>query len=102
MEVWSAIQPPADASPVTDTASVATAAVANKVYVSFTVSDGDNLQYSQHRMMKLWRDQARGSLPIGWTLSPVLMQAAPALAHYYRFTATPNDELIAGPSGAGY
>lgn len=73
-----------------------------KVYVSFTMSEGDNLQYNQHRLAHLWRDPARGSIPIGWTTSPVLMQAAPSLAAYYVRTATPNDELIAGPSGAGY
>src|SRR6266700_3500063 len=78
------------------------AAAEPKAYVSFTISDGDNLQYSQHRMLKIWRDQARGSLPIGWTISPVLQQAAPAMAAYYAHTASANDELIAGPSGAGY
>lgn len=75
---------------------------ASKVYVSFTISDGDNLQYIQHHMLRLWRDTARGSIPIGWTISPVLPQAAPAMAAYYTRTATSNDELIAGPSGAGY
>ena len=75
---------------------------APKVYISFTISDGDNLQYNQHRMLKLWRDPARGSVPIGWTISPVLPQAAPNMAAYYTRTATHSDELIAGPSGAGY
>jgi putative glycoside hydrolase with GxGYxYP motif len=75
---------------------------APKAYVSFTMSDGDNLQYDQHRMARLWGDPGRGSIPIGWTISPVLVQAAPSLAAYYLGTATPNDELIAGPSGAGY
>ncbi len=73
-----------------------------KVYVSFTMSDGDNLQYCQNRMYRLWQDPARGSIPIGWTISPALQEAAPALAAYYAQTATANDELIAGPSGAGY
>jgi putative glycoside hydrolase with GxGYxYP motif/GxGYxY motif-containing protein len=73
-----------------------------KAYVSFTMSDGDNLQFDQHRMASLWGDAARGSVPIGWTISPVLVQAAPSLAAYYMATASPNDELIAGPSGAGY
>ena len=73
-----------------------------KVYVSFTISDGDNLQYDQHRMAALWRDSVRGSIPIGWTISPSLVQTAPSLAAYYISTASPNDELIAGPSGAGY
>ncbi len=73
-----------------------------QVYVSFTISDGDNLQYNQHRLLRLWRDPARGSVPIGWTIAPALIQAAPAMASYYMRTATPNDEFIAGPSGAGY
>jgi len=73
-----------------------------KAYVSFTMSDGDNLQYDQHRMAGLWRDPVRGSIPIGWTISPSLIQTAPSMAAYYMSTASPNDELIAGPSGAGY
>ncbi len=101
MEVWTAIQPQTPiVPPVLQTTEIPT--IENKIYVSFTISDGDNLQYCLHRMAKIWRDSARGSFPIGWTISPVLMQAAPALAQYYMSTATPNDELIAGPSGAGY
>jgi GxGYxYP putative glycoside hydrolase C-terminal domain/GxGYxYP_N second domain/GxGYxYP third domain/GxGYxYP_N 1st domain len=75
---------------------------APKAYVSFTISDGDNLQYDQHRMAGLWRDPVRGSIPIGWTISPSLVQTAPSLAAFYMSTASPNDELIAGPSGEGY
>jgi len=75
---------------------------APKAYVSFTISDGDNLQYDQHRMAALWRDSVRGSIPIGWTNSPSLVQTAPSLAAYYLSTASSNDELIAGPSGEGY
>jgi GxGYxYP putative glycoside hydrolase C-terminal domain/GxGYxY sequence motif in domain of unknown function N-terminal len=73
-----------------------------KAYISFTISDGDNLQYDHNRMSHLWQDSARGTIPIGWTISPALVQAAPALAAYYLRTATPNDELVAGPSGVGY
>lgn len=73
-----------------------------EAYISFTFSEGDNLQYDQNRMRQLWQDPARGSLPIGWTISPLLLQAAPAMTAYYMRTASPNDELIAGPSGAGY
>ena len=73
-----------------------------KAYVSFTISDGDNLQYNQHRMARLWEDPVRGTMPIGWTISPSLARVAPSLAAYYMSTASANDELIAGPSGAGY
>jgi hypothetical protein len=73
-----------------------------KAYVSFTISDGDNLQYNQHRMARLWGDPVRGTIPIGWTIAPALVRVAPSLAEYYMRTASANDELIAGPSGAGY
>ena len=76
--------------------------IAPKVYISFTISDGDNLQFNQHRMYRLWQDTARGTIPLGWTIAPTLIEAAPTLAAYYRKTATQNDELIAGPSGAAY
>ncbi len=103
LEIWTSIAPEAAASTAPASPAATEPAVdANKVYLSFTVSDGDNLQYIQHRMLRLWRDPARGSFPLGWTFSPALSQAAPAMAAYYLHSATPNDELVAGPSGAGY
>lgn len=99
LEVWTATQLQ---STIHSTQVQEAPSAKDKFYVSFTLSDGDNLQYNQHHMLHIWRDRHRGSLPIGWTISPVLMQAAPAIAEYYMNTATANDELIAGPSGAGY
>ena len=101
LEVWTSVPNTgsiAQANPVGPAGSIES----SKVYVSFTMSDGDNLQYIQHRMLHLWQDPTRGSFPLGWTISPVLSQAAPAMAAYYAGTATAHDELIAGPSGAGY
>jgi GxGYxYP putative glycoside hydrolase C-terminal domain/GxGYxY sequence motif in domain of unknown function N-terminal len=74
----------------------------NKIYVTFTMSDGDNVQYDQRRLRSLWDNPARGSVPINWTISPLLLDAAPAMLDHYRRTATANDLLMAGPSGAGY
>ncbi|GIP21077.1 GxGYxYP domain-containing protein [Paenibacillus sp. J22TS3] len=74
----------------------------NKIYVTYTFGEGDNLQYDQNHMRNLWNDPARGKVPINWTSSPLLYDAAPAILNYYRSTATTNDLLIAGPSGAGY
>jgi hypothetical protein len=74
----------------------------SQVYLSFTMSDGDNLQYMQHKMLQLWLDPARESVPLGWTVAPAIAQAAPVMAAYYSRTATANSELLAGPSGAGY
>jgi hypothetical protein len=102
LEVWSSVQNVLGGVGISDQAGASPAPTGLKAYVSFTISDGDNLQYDQHRMAALWKDSARGSLPIGWTISPWLVQAAPSLAAYYLGTASSNDQLIAGPSGAGY
>jgi len=101
LEVWSSVPattPIAQSYPGGPVGSIDS----SKVYVSFTISDGDNLQYIQRRMLDRWQDPVRGSFPLGWTISPVLSQAAPAMAAYYARTATAQDELLAGPSGAGY
>lgn len=74
----------------------------NKIYVTYTFSEGDNFQYNQHRLRILWDDPNRGKVPINWTSSPLLVDGAPAMLDYYKRTATANDLLIAGPSGAGY
>ena len=74
----------------------------NKVYVSLILSDGDNIQYMQHVMKMRWDSSARGSVPIGWTVSPMAAELDPAMLNYYWSTATANDCLISGPSGAGY
>ena len=76
--------------------------VANKVYVTLTYSEGDNLQYDQHRMRALWDDDARGEVPLNWSISPLLADIAPAMMEYYQRTATRNDHLTCGPSGLGY
>ena len=53
-------------------------------------------------MGAFWLDPLRGTVPLGWEVAPAFAELAPAvLEHYYR-TATPNDYLICGPSGASY
>jgi hypothetical protein len=74
----------------------------NKIYVSITLSDGDNVQYMQHTMYQNWQNSARGKVPIGWTVQPLLADFDPEMLNYFWSTATTNDCLVAGPSGAGY
>ncbi len=74
----------------------------NKVYVALILSDGDNVQYMQHAMKKQWENPARGSIPIGWTASPLAVDLDPFMLDHYWTTATTNDCLVFGPSGAGY
>ena len=72
------------------------------IYVTFTYLEGDNLQFNQHAMRANWDDDARGEAPINWSISPLLLDAAPGMFGYYVSSATANDRLIAGPSGLGY
>lgn len=74
----------------------------NRVYVTLTMSEGDNLQYDQHRMRSIWDDPNRGQVPINWSISPLLIDAGPSILAYFQGTQTANDFLVAGPSGAGY
>jgi hypothetical protein len=77
-------------------------ALENKIYVTLTMSEGDNIQYDQHRMRMIWDDPNRGRVPTNWSIDPLLLDAAPSMLSYYQRTQTDNDFLIAGPSGAGY
>jgi hypothetical protein len=74
----------------------------NKIYVAFILSDGDNLQFTEHLMRKLWSNPDRGKVPMGWTVSPAMLDAMPGALNYYYQTSTSNDNLVSGPSGYGY
>lgn len=77
-------------------------ALANKVYYSVQFSDGDNLQYMQHRLRQLWADPQRPSIPMAFTIQPWAAQMAPTILRYYYSTASSNDLFVTGPSGPGY
>lgn len=74
----------------------------HKVFITLTFGEGDNVQYCQRHMRDLWDDPRRGEAPVNWTVSPLLAEVGPALFSHYQRTATKNDLLICGPSGAGY
>lgn len=76
----------------------------NKTYVAIFISDGDNLQYTQHAMRQNWDriGADRGKIPLNWTIAPGLVDVAPAFMNYYYGSATPNDCFVTGPSGMGY
>ena len=74
----------------------------NKIYLTLTMVEGDNVQYCQHRLRDLWDDPGRGSVLLNWSISTLLADIAPSFLNYYQRTRTENDLLMAGPSGAGY
>ncbi len=74
----------------------------NKVYSTVYISDGDNIQYCQHAMAKIFEQKGRGKLPLNWTVSPALADIDPMMLNYYYKKATVNDCFVSGPSGLGY
>jgi hypothetical protein len=74
----------------------------DKVYLTFTLSDGDQLVLMDTAELGNWRRPERGQVPFNWETQPLLVELAPALLGQYYQTRSPMDYLIAGPSGAGY
>lgn len=74
----------------------------DKVYVAIGIADGDSLDYLTIRMRELWASPVRGSLPVGWSVNPLLVDLAPAYLAYYYESASSQDSFLASPSGAGY
>lgn len=74
----------------------------NKVYTTVYISDGDNIQYCQHAMAKIFEQKGRGKFPLNWTISPSLADIDPMVLNYYYKKATVNDCFVSGPSGMGY
>ncbi len=74
----------------------------NVHYVTFLVSDGDNISFNLWSMQQYFTDTAHGQFPIGFTISPSLYDLAPAALHWYYRNALRDDYYVAGPSGSGY
>jgi hypothetical protein len=73
----------------------------SKVYVSFTMSDGDNLNTWFDFFRRYFEDPARGRIPIGWTLGPCVYDLVPDLMDWYYSKLLPSDRFICA-SGPGY
>lgn len=87
-------QPPAPPCPKYDP---------SKVYVSWIMSDGDNLPVlTAHNFPQLWRQPIRGQIPVGWTLSPAALNLIPDVVDWYYAHATANDYFLGAVSGVGY
>jgi hypothetical protein len=72
------------------------------IYLSFTLSDGDQLMMMSTAELGSWHSPNRGKVPFNWETQPLLTELAPALLEKFQRGAAPTDCLIAGPSGAGY
>ncbi len=75
-------------------------ALPGKIYVSLIWSDGDNVQFDSNQMYNMFKNaRYRGKVPVGMTMAASLQELNPVLLEYFYKNLTPNDELVAGPSG---
>lgn len=74
----------------------------DKIYLTFTLSDGDQFTLMNTAEVGNWRRPEHGKIPFNWEVQPLLVDLAPALLGYFYSNLTKDDLLIAGPSGAGY
>ncbi len=71
--------------------------IKGKLAVVLALTDGDNVYVPLTYFLQknYWRNANRGKIPMGWSISQALLDIAPAVAAYYKETATENDELVA-------
>ncbi len=74
----------------------------SKVYLSLTISDGDNLNTWQDFFQHWFKSPYHGKFAVGWGMGPTLIDVAPTLAKWYYQHAGPKDEFLADVSGLGY
>ena len=63
----------------------------DKYYVAFMAAEGDTFASFDDFVSGNWMDSARGTVPINWQWNPLFQTKFPAMAEYYRNTATAND-----------
>ena len=67
-------------------------------------TDGDSITFIEEfasAHADWWASPKRGRVPITWTFQPVLQELDPVYLAWIKSTASANDTLIVGPSGAG-
>lgn len=73
-----------------------------KKYVLLETNEGDTPRIVVSLFSQSWVDPRRGSVPVSWSINPVLAEQFPALYDYFASTAGANDSFISGPGGCGY
>ena len=74
----------------------------DKVYVSFTLSDGDAWHYMTREFLSYFKSSIRGSVPIGWEVSNIFTYVNPLFLKYFYDNATEKDEIMQGVGGITY
>jgi hypothetical protein len=77
-------------------------ALENKVYWTYTRTDGDGPNFWRHAYRKLWDDPDHGKVPVGWQLGPTAYDLLPDILDYFYRHATANDVFVNALTGIGY
>ena len=76
--------------------------IPKRTFVAHYVGDYDAAAWLYHQLPRMWRDPARGRVPLSWAFNPNLADRFPLGMAWAREHATTNDWFVAGDSGAGY
>jgi hypothetical protein len=77
----------------------------DKHYVTFILSDGDNVQYmlnNYYQSSRTFGAEDRGEIPFGWSIAPTMYDLAPTVLKEYYDNASAKDYILPGVSGAAY
>jgi hypothetical protein len=74
----------------------------SQVYITFQSNEGDTPKNAYSFREGNWLSPARGTVPIGWGVSPLLGRLFPGLFEYYVTTAKATDQFFAATGGIGY
>jgi hypothetical protein len=74
----------------------------DKVYVSFSRSDGDGLNFQRHYYRKLFDEARQRSTPVAWQIGPLATDSQPDILDYYYKHARSGDYFVNALSGVGY
>eukprot|EP00928_Gymnodinium_smaydae_P079838 TRINITY_DN63673_c0_g1_i1.p2 TRINITY_DN63673_c0_g1~~TRINITY_DN63673_c0_g1_i1.p2 ORF type:complete len:305 (+),score=31.30 TRINITY_DN63673_c0_g1_i1:814-1728(+) len=74
--------------------------------VAFMFTDGDSITWDLGNFANpnydWWASPNRSKVPLAWTFQPMLHELHPYFLDWVLSSASFNDELLVGPSGAGY
>ncbi|TCO21241.1 GxGYxY motif-containing protein [Kribbella steppae] len=76
----------------------------NAHYVTFLITDGDNIQWMLGDFptdQRWFGSPQRGKVDLGWGISPSLIDLAPSVMRWY-YDQSVKDRWVVGPSGGGY
>lgn len=76
--------------------------VENKNYILIYMGDWDGSAWMAGVLPQLWKDEARGSIPLMWAFNPNLSNRIPMVFDWIYKNRKPSDYISSGDSGSGY